>query len=218
MTELIISIVALIASVLSLIASVRSFYISNKALNLQKEADKNLKRLEKDINEMKEIQHEFKFELEKNRLINFMKHSNVSEESINFHLLKDISHIFDEKDYLIQIIKNPSGSEDETLYKVLFIKESVNPYALPKMFYSFNRKQTFPIFCIQIIESPSVNIKIGSHYYLSYDFIKKAWWIAKKFTMIPEEASQLRFYIKFKGTIFSQIGDFPTADEFCKKC
>ena len=221
--SLVISIISIVASVLALIVALIALYLQIKSNETLKRIKKNINKMEENvqkISEIQEIQNKVAFEIEKKRLINFplISFPSLSEENIIF--FKDnINTIFYEHKCDLSIIEDKT----ESICSFAFIKEGNKPklYALPKIFYLFDKKQDTPYFCVQALEgNETIGIQQGEYYYLSYDFDLSdkqiVWYLGKKAPMFKGSPDQ-----KFKVSLSSMSGDggdIPSANDFCKDC
>ena len=216
---------------LSFMASVLSLIVAKIALYLQIKTDKDLKRIESNIEKtengiqkLSEIQDKISFETEKNRLMDATKDSAVSKKNKK-DIEEGIIRIFTESMFIISIEKD----KREYHCEIHFIKESSKLYALPKMFYPFDRVHSFPFFCVSVSkvylfkEESDIHLeknllsnfgiqpgKYYLHYHLSLsDKTQTGWHIAKRYP-ITQGLKFIFFYTSYGGNTG------PSADEFCK--
>ena len=186
---------------------------------ITKMVQNDVNKMEENVQKISEIQDQIAFETEKNRLINspIIFYPPLSEKNISLFKYHIIT-IFYEKKYDLSI-----EDKDETwpVCSFKFIKKSSKLYALPKIFYLFDKTHETPYFCVQALEgNKTVSIQQGEYYYLSYDFDLSnkqiVWYLGKKAPMFKNSPDN-KFKVNFSGTS-DDGGIIPSANEFCKNC
>ena len=143
--DAVISKLSFIASILSLIVAGVALYLQTKTDKELKQTESNIKKIKSIIQKLSEIQDKIAFETEKNKLMDATKDSAVSKKNKK-DIEEGIIRIFTESMFIISIEKD----KREYHCEIHFIKESNKLYALPKMFYPFDRVHSFPCFCVSV--------------------------------------------------------------------
>ena len=195
-----------IVTVIAVIVAILAYFLAKKTYKLQKKTDKDLQRMDtliqkisdtqgsltKDvtkietvIKEVSKIQNKVFLETERNRIVNLIPYSNLSEDDRR-ELFQNITDIFLETKYDFFVKYENQKNSFKNIFTVSFIKEK---NGLSKMYYPSSQNSSFPYFCVSVIEkNPNYHknidgIQTDKCYYLHYNFSDQSWYIGKKYPL-----------------------------------